>query len=176
MRRIWIWFTVVNFCEFGESLPWLFPRYAMLALVFVVVCPSHAGIVSKRLHESSWYFAYNFLSTYATMCFWKIISKNTNSSLSNFVPNSFAKAYRPSAMRYKQRQRAVRCWQRLAATADVHGTCGMQPTTNADIRRAALYTARWSIGCEGRRSAGTIGMSWYSCYFTFSRFIAAALG
>jgi len=50
-------------------------------------------------------------------------------------------------------------WQRRP-TSLLHGTCDVQRTTIiADTRRAALYTARWSIDREGHSSAGSIGMS-----------------
>ena len=35
----------------------------------------------------------------------------------------------------------------------------IQPTTIADTRRGAAYTAQWSIACEGHRRAGAIGVS-----------------
>ena len=55
----------------------------------VCVCLSHAGIVSKQLHESSWILAYSLTLIYLTLHFQENrVSKNRGTSIWNFVPNS----------------------------------------------------------------------------------------
>ena len=57
----------------GDMTKTTFARDALLASWYaVVVCPSvrlsHAGTVSKRLDESSWFLARSRCSTYPTLC------------------------------------------------------------------------------------------------------------
>jgi len=48
-------------------------RDTVLVMVLsVIMCPSHAGILSKWLRASSLFFAYGLPSTYATLCFREI--------------------------------------------------------------------------------------------------------
>jgi len=113
------------------------------------MCLSHAGLVSKWMHGSHYIFAYRFSSTYATLCF---RDKNKSTFLQNFSPKRWTS------------RRLVWCWQQLVGDeplADVHGTCGIQSATIADIRRATLYTVQWSIWREGHRRASPISVSWH---------------
>ena len=47
-------------------------RYILSSCVRPSVCPSQAGVVSKRLDESSWFLAWRLPSTYHTLCFKEI--------------------------------------------------------------------------------------------------------
>jgi len=60
--------------SFKQLLPaWHFASACISnCCVSVCVCLSHAGIVLKWLHGSSWLFAYRFSSTHATLCFMEI--------------------------------------------------------------------------------------------------------
>jgi len=43
-------------------------RYMLSLYVHLSICLSQVGVLSKRLNESSWVFAWEFLSTYHTLC------------------------------------------------------------------------------------------------------------
>jgi len=67
---------------------------------------------------------------------------------------------------YWQRQREVWCWQHLAATADVHGTCSLQSTTAELIAQSVQLCIQRDGrlgGCWHRRAAGPTGVSLVSC-------------
>ena len=75
---------------------WFLTRDAMLARYLLSWCvrlsvrPSQAGIVSKRLDESSWFMVWRLPSTYPTLCYkeMSVSSKITVLPCGTFLPNS----------------------------------------------------------------------------------------
>jgi len=58
----------LSFLQLDATLVW----YMLSACVCPSVCLSQAGIVSKRLDESSWFWARRLRSTYPTLCYKEI--------------------------------------------------------------------------------------------------------
>ena len=67
----------VTSCRGSDVCPFLLrdavlARYLLLSCMCPSVCPSQAGIVSKRLDESSQVLPWGLLSTYPTLCYKEI--------------------------------------------------------------------------------------------------------
>ena len=82
--------VVTSTGQFSAPRSWFLPRDAMPArnilssCVYLSVCPSQAGIISKRLDKSSWFWVLRLPSTYPTSCYKEIWA----SPKLAFVPNS----------------------------------------------------------------------------------------